>query len=112
LPYFSSLLEREAAKMVSLLVTAIGYRLMHAHDAADAYRRLARVGFLSTRALLNRQAVVSLIEEADANYPADQPIGNEPWRHVDAALEHARYLSWIGLTLGRRYVHRGWGGWV
>jgi hypothetical protein len=107
--------------MVSLLVTAIGYQLNHARDSQHAYKRLARCGYLSARALLNREAVIALIARTESEFieqhvgaavPDLVRFGDEPWRHIDGALEDAGYLSWIGLTLGRRFVHRRWGGWI
>ena len=103
--------------MVSLLVTAIGYQLLRARDPQHAYRRLARCGYLSLRALLNRRDVISLIDRTESAFfekHADHKVffGDECWRHVEPALRRAGYLSWIALTLGRRYVHRRWGGWI
>lgn len=97
--------------MVSLLVTAIGYRVIQSRDAADAYRRLARVGFLSVLALMSRSAVVRLIER-EMTQCRPLAFGDEEWRHVEAALVRAGYLSWFGLTVGRRSVGRRSGGWV
>ncbi len=93
--------------MVSLLVTAVGYHLLASRNAKDAYWRLARAGFLSLRALLNRAGVVSLIEETEATVRS-QPrgFGNEAWRDIVRALEREHYLSVFGRTAGGRYVSR------
>jgi hypothetical protein len=93
--------------MVPLYITPVGNRLNAARDANDAYWRLARVGFLSVRALLNRAAVVSLIEQTEAAF-RNQPvsIGSEAWRDIEGALDREDYLSGIGRSLGRLTVRR------
>ena len=102
---------RQAQTMVSLYITPVGNRLNAARDANDAYWRLARVGFLSVRALLNRAAVVSLIEQIEADfYKQPVSLGSEAWPAIESALDGEDYLSVIGRTLGRRDVRRsrGW----
>jgi hypothetical protein len=98
--------------MVSLLVTMIGYQLKAASDPQHAFRRLTFCGFLSIRALIQPHQVIALIERIEASCVGTLGFGDESWRHVQQALDDAGYLSWIGLTVGQRYVHRRRGGWI
>jgi hypothetical protein len=91
--------------MVSLHITAIGY-LVGRHTAAEAYELLKEHEYLSDRGLSERDAVISLIEQKRAAFPARPAPGQEGWRDIDQALEQAGYLSPKGLSDGRRSVTR------
>ena len=97
--------------MVPLYVTAVGYRLLTARNANEAYWRLARVGYLSLRALRNRRQVVSLIERTEAAFCSNRPEpflcgGGELWHDIEAVLDREDYLSALGRSVGRRFVKR------
>ena len=94
--------------MVSLRISRVGKAYRGSPGTIFAYVRLGLAGYLSWRALIHPRAVVAAIAGAEEEFAAGQPgnIGDEAWRHVEAALAHAGYLSWWGRSWGARYTRR------
>src|SRR5262245_28664521 len=93
--------------MVSLYVTAVGY-LVEGGTPSEVYDALKNHGYLSDRALMDAERVLSVIEETSRAFHAKgpPPEGPEAWRDVAGALAQGGYLSDKGLTEGLRRVTR------